>query len=444
MPESTDQPGENATVTVPLTFEPVTGSRVRVVVDEIRDAMTFNYYANATSLLPVGIAELGVPGLVEPAQAGELAGECRADLLTIDGEAVPVRITGSVPDAVAGNPLAIEPCAPAIDLDAGSHELRTAPGIDTGVQIDRLVLASDVGGEPLAVDGGQVTGLPDTPPPVPDVTVVDDGRTRMRVRVDGATEPFWLVLGQSASEGWTASTDGAQVGERRLVAGYANGWLMDPDSESFEVVLEWTPQRRVWAALGLSLLGVIGCAVVVGFTWWRRRGKLAAATAPDADDARTELAWPLAERVPSVSRRAQVLVPLGVGVLAAVAVTPWAGLVVAALVAFGQRSRVGRLVLLLAPPALVALIGVYIAWSQRRYDIPPVFEWPTLFPRARTLAWLALLLAVGAVALDLSRAKSPNDHASIDRKELAADRRMGRFGRARPSRGWRRCRVRRR
>ena len=128
---------------------------------------------------------------------------------------------------------------------------------------------------------------------------------------------------------------------------------------------------------------------------------------------RTELAWPLAERVPSVSRRAQVLVPLGVGVLAAVAVTPWAGLVVAALVAFGQRSRVGRLVLLLAPPALVALIGVYIAWSQRRYDIPPVFEWPTLFPRARTLAWLALLLAVGAVALDLSRS---TDHASIDPK----------------------------
>ncbi len=122
----------------------------------------------------------------------------------------------------------------------------------------------------------------------PTSTVVDDGRTRMRVRVDGATEPFWLVLGQSASEGWTASTDGAQVGERRLVAGYANGWLMDPDSESFEVVLEWTPQRRVWAALGLSLLGVIGCAVVVGFTWWRRRGKLAAATAPDADDARTQ------------------------------------------------------------------------------------------------------------------------------------------------------------
>jgi arabinofuranan 3-O-arabinosyltransferase len=402
---------------VPLTFAPVTGSRVRVVVDEIRDAMTFNYYANASSLLPVGIAELGIPGLVEPAPAGELAGECRADLLTIDGEVVPVRITGTVPDAVAGNPLAIESCAPAIDLDAGSHELRTALGIDTGVQIDRLVLASDVGGEPLAVDGGQVTGLPDTPPPVPDVTVVDDGRTRMRVRVDGATEPFWLVLGQSASEGWTASTDGAQVGERRLVAGYANGWLMDPDSESLEVVLEWTPQRRVWAALGLSLLGVIGCAVVVGFTWWRRRGKLAAATAPDADDARTQLAWPLAERLPSVSRRAQVLVPLGVGVLAAVAVTPWAGLVVAALVAFGQRSRVGRLVLLLAPPALVVLIGVYIAWSQRRYDIPPVFEWPTLFPRARTLAWLALLLAVGAVALDLPRSTSPNDDASLSRKD---------------------------
>ena len=200
----------------------------------------------------------------------------------------------------------------------GSHELRTAPGIDTGVQLDRLVLASDAGGDPLAVDGGQVTGLPDTPPPAPDVTVVDDGRTRMRVHVDGATEPFWLVLGQSGQRGLDRVRP---TGRTSAIAASSTatrtGGSSIPTRESFDVVLEWTPQRRVWAALGLSLLGVIGCAVVVGFTWWRRRGKLAAATAPDADDARTELAWPLAERVPSVSRRAQVLVPLGVGVLAA-------------------------------------------------------------------------------------------------------------------------------
>ena len=415
LPEIGDQAGENATVTVPLTFEPVTGSRVRVVVDDIREATTFNYYANASSLLPVAIAELGVPGLVEPASAGALEGECRTDLLTIDGEAVPVRLTGTVPDAVAGDPLAIEMSAPAVDLDAGSHEVVAAPGIDTGVQIDRLVLASDAGGEPLAVDGGQVTGLPATSPPVPEVTVVSDGRTRMRLRVDGATEPFWLVLGQSASEGWTASTDGAEVGERRLVDGYANGWLVDPDSESFEVVLEWTPQRRVWAALGLSLLGVIGCAVIVAFTWWRRRGgKLSAVTAPDPDD-RAHEARVAAGRAGSAS--------LATRTRAGAARCGIAGRSGSDAMGGSRRRAVRRLrPTLTRGPARPAPRTADVGRTGRRLHRvePAPLRHPARLrvadplPRARTLAWTALLLAVAAAIVDLLKNK---DDASLSRKD---------------------------
>ena len=79
----------------------------------------------------------------------------------------------------------------------------------------------------------------------------------MRVHVDGADEPFWLVLGQSENAGWRATTNGATLGDRTLVDGYANGWLVDPTEESFDVVLEWTPQERVWASLWVSLAGVI-------------------------------------------------------------------------------------------------------------------------------------------------------------------------------------------
>jgi len=50
------------------------------------------------------------------------------------------------------------------------------------------------------------------------------------------------VLGQSHSEGWKATVGGDSLGAPRLVDGYANGWLVRPDRESFDVVIEWTPR----------------------------------------------------------------------------------------------------------------------------------------------------------------------------------------------------------
>ena len=74
-----------------------------------------------------------------------------------------------------------------------------------------------------------------------------------------------------------------------------------------------------------------------------------------------------------------------------------------------SRSRsdggAARLFLAVAPAALLAFIGVYIAFAQVRYQTPPVFEWPTVFPRARSLAWIAVLLAVAAVVVDLDPAR---------------------------------------
>ena len=69
LPPIADQTGENATAMVPLAFAPVTGSHVRVTIVDVREAITFNYYAQTSSLLPAGIAELGIPGLHAPVPA---------------------------------------------------------------------------------------------------------------------------------------------------------------------------------------------------------------------------------------------------------------------------------------------------------------------------------------------------------------------------------------
>ena len=72
----------------------------------------------------------------------------------------------------------------------GEVRVGTAVGKDAGVDLDRVVLRSAPGGGPLtttpAVSGG-----------APTVTVVSEGRVSYTLRVDDATKPFWLVLGQS-------------------------------------------------------------------------------------------------------------------------------------------------------------------------------------------------------------------------------------------------------
>ena len=114
LPPIADQAAENATATVPLSFPAVTGSDVRVTIEDVRELQTFNYFSNGLSLSPAGIAELGIPGLQAPPPAATLSGECRDDLLRIDGHAGARCVSSDRPqDAIAMAPLIVEPCDPA-------------------------------------------------------------------------------------------------------------------------------------------------------------------------------------------------------------------------------------------------------------------------------------------------------------------------------------------
>src|SRR5205085_269138 len=175
-----------------------------------------------TSLEPAGIAELGIPGLVPSAAPARIDSGCRTDLLAVDLKPFPVRVTGPAAatvrsDALLG--LAVTPCdprdparVPTLALGPGRHIVSTARGKDLAFSIDRLVLASGTSSTPIALGGGTVTSLGATPASAntPQVTVVKQGRTSMRVHVDGATQPFWMVLGQSQSKGWKAHVVGAK------------------------------------------------------------------------------------------------------------------------------------------------------------------------------------------------------------------------------------------
>ena len=430
LPPITDAAPENATTTVPLRFPAMTGRRVRVKVTAARVQLATRESTGDTVTAPVAIAELGIPGLrVGPAPAS-MPGRCQSDLLSIDGRPVPVRVTGPASGAPNLSGLAVTPCdpsdpsrVPAITLARGEHVVRTSEGVRTGVQLDRVVLASAAGGQPLPVAGGRVTGLGRAPLPAPAVTIVSNSATRVRVHVSGAGSPFWLVLGQSHSEGWKATVAHAgSLGPSRLVDGYANGWLVRPSHAAFDVVLEWTPQRQVWAALWISLLAALACLALIGWSLLRRRSRAVNATATVTDaDVRVE--WPSSPRRrlvtgPVITRRLvtrpgdRVVLPVLAGLAASLVVAPWAGVLAAVAVVLMQWRPSLRAVVAVGPAVLIALVLAYIVYLQHHFRFPPVFEWPTLFPLGRPLGWIAVVLLAVDVLVERVGAPPPADGGS--------------------------------
>jgi arabinofuranan 3-O-arabinosyltransferase len=420
LPAIGDQPQENAAAPVTVSFDPVTAKNVRVTVESVREVSTREYYSNTPIVMPVALAEVGIPGVQRPALADELPGVCRDDLLTIDGAPLPVRVTGSVADASAGRPLSAEQCDPAtggassspLALERGQHVLRTALGVDTGVDLDGVVLGSDAGGAPLAFGArGAVPAAAEPTGGTPKVEVTSSGRTTMKLHVTGADKPFWLVLGESHNRGWVASVDGHDLGKGQLVNGYANGWLVDPkDSRTLNVTLTWTPQRTVWIALAISGVTMLLCTALALGLLSRRRSPAAqpqppAAGPPGNAGEPPVFRWPLVAAGTRPRGRVVAATAIGAGLLAAVLINPLPGLLVGLLVlAALVRPRV-RVVLAIGAPVALGLAGLYVLVEQTLNEYPPVFEWPTFFDRIHVLGWLAVVLIAADALVEVVRTR---------------------------------------
>jgi arabinofuranan 3-O-arabinosyltransferase len=403
-PTGEAQAGADELVRVPVDLPEVTGRELRFEVSGVKEVKVIDWHSKGPITAPVGIAELGVPGLSAPPPPDRFDDRCREDLVTVDGEPVGVRVTGAVDEALTGLPLEVELCGPELRLDAGEHVLRTRPGHQGGIDLDRLVLRSAPGGGP------DTAGEPLGPPPgeagdEPEARVVDEGRASVDVEVTGADgeEPFWLVLGQSHSPGWAASQDagGGDLGEPRLVNGFANGWEVRPDGQAtMAFSLRWTPQRFVLAGLALSAIGVVLCLVLALLPRFRRRSARARPVAA-ADEQPAPLSLREALRYhgsrPPVT--AVVVAALGALVVAGAVISPWAGLACAAAAVAGLRSARARPLLVLGSPALLAIAGGYTIVAQLVRHPPPGFEWPQHFAAVHQVGWLAVAFLLLDVVL---------------------------------------------
>jgi hypothetical protein len=413
-------------VDVPVSFPALTGADIRITVDAVRIENTPNYYSQTPIAMPLGIAEVGIPGLQAAPVPATIPSSCRDDLLAVDGNPLWVAVSGSTATALTRQALTISLCGPdagGVALGPGSHTLEAVPGQSSGFDIDQLAFDSAPGGGPMALASPTTLAAPSVPPS-PTVHLAHQSSTSIRLSVDGVSStpgqaPLNLVLGQSINAGWRASVvGGPSLGAPFLIDGFANGWRLDPSAlgagavhdGTVTVVLTWQPQTRVDIALVVSALAIVACVVLVFVPVRRRRRKRgghargAAVAARDAEavgDAEApvvadrfdapRLAVPFAKEAP----RAPVWVALVTGVVAGgvavVIAAPLVGLAVGVATAVVLLVPRLRIVLGLAAIAGIVAAGEYTAATQAAQHVLADGSWPLSFQKAADYAWAGVV-----------------------------------------------------
>ena len=401
----TGVPDARGIVRIPVVFEPLSGTTFNVEIADITRVTSVGPNG-APITLPIGIAEMGMPGVARAPMPAQMLDACITGQLTIDGQPIGFRVIGTTEDALKGRSLALIGCQPGITLGAGTHELHARMPRSEGIALHRVVLSSGSDGSaapPFAVVDPE-TALPsDDVPPV--LTPVTQGRTSMKFTT-AANTPYWLVLGQSLNEGWHATVNGKDLGAPVLVDGFANGWLVPPQSGDGPslISLKWKPQDGVQLALILSLVAGLLCVLVIAWASVRlRRRRCEANDDETADDDIPAVVNPFR----SVGKRpgpiGLVLTPLLIGIATAVLVRPVWGLLTAAIVLAALVAPRAAGVLRFIPAAILGLIGMYTAFGQLRHHYPATFAWPTYFERSRDLAFIAVVLLVAEVIVGFVR-----------------------------------------
>jgi arabinofuranan 3-O-arabinosyltransferase len=408
IPAVKDQSTPNATVSVPVELpHPVTGQVLRFTVTGARVVKEKDWYSNSLSQAPVAIAELGVPGQQMAAAPTAFDSGCRDDLVTVDGDPVPVRVTGTTADAVARKELDVSECGSTpLALTAGEHILRTAVGRELGIDVDQLVLSSAPGGAAQPVS--HLVADQTAAAPGPRVVTTNAGRVSYDLSVPKATAPFWLAVDQSWSVGWQASINGKKLPAPQVIDGYGNGWRIDPavyGTGPLKIHVQWKPQGVVDLALIISGLGVLVALILVVVGAGRRRAR--AVVGDPMYPAEPWLARLFAEPTGGLSWTVAGLAAAGFAAFITVT-TPWHGwsvpalaVLVAATVLGTYHHPRGRAVAALMAGGSLGLAALYTVQAQFRHPNPADFQWAVQFDKVNVLGLAALYLLLAEAGREL-------------------------------------------
>jgi hypothetical protein len=385
LPAIADRAAPGATVTVHLPVQPVTGSDFRFTILGERAVQTLNYFSKVGQDLPIGIAELGIPGVTRALPTGPLPSACRDDLISVDGKPISVHVSGTAEQARSLSPLTVTACNGQLDLGPGDHVVETAVGSELGMNVDRLVLTS----------AAPAPAPPPVPAPALRVTHQSASSVTVATTTKAGQAPFWLVFGQSQDNGWRATVQGHSLGKPVVVNGFANGWLVTPPAGGgpLTVMLTFTPQRVVNVALIISGFGILLCLGLA----LRRVPARAAVSGIDLPDAP---AWaspfePSRWRPSAPVAAATVIVA---GVVSAIVIAPAVGLGIALATALVFWRPTWRAILGVGSVVLLGGSVLYVLQLQVRYRFPTKIEWPEHFDKVALIPWAAVaLLALDAL-----------------------------------------------
>ncbi|MEZ5252176.1 MAG: hypothetical protein R2713_24090 [Ilumatobacteraceae bacterium] len=305
------------------------------------------------------------------------------------GEAVDVGLCD------AGDGTSTEPLDTLDSLDAGEHQAVAAAGLDTGIDVDRVVVRSDL--------APSTPSDPSDPsdPSTASAPAVERSRTERTIVVEPCPDGCFVVLGEGYNDAWSATVDGRSIGAPVQIGGGFNGWWLPPSDTARTVTATWTPQRSLMIALGLSVLGVLAS---VGLVVADRR-RLGAGLPTSPPDVGRRSAW--LELGGRDTRRSAWWAAGVLVAAAALVVEPrWgaAAAVPAAVVVVMRRSRL----LALAGAAGVALLGALVAW--REYDQRFVLDasWPGHFEDLhRAGLFVVVLVLAGTLSPDHTARPAP-------------------------------------
>ncbi len=372
---------DDALAHVVLPIDPVTTESLRLTIRDVRAIETIEWFSASRVVLPIGIAEVRVGGHGANLGGLEQLSSCREDLIEIDGRPVSVRLVPTDSESGAA-PMAIEACGPTLALAPGPHLVETAAGRHGGIDVDLLVLRSTDARRDAAA--------------VPAIDIREHGRGVAEVAFSDATEPFWLVLGESYENGWSARiVDGPDLGGPTLVDGFANGWLVDPAlvGTGATIELEWRPNGTVRFGFVVSVLGILA---IIGLAL-RRHDSLTEAPGP------VPALGPHPTTVPTWSGR--ITLAATAAILSATVMYLWIAVLVGVLTLIGCSRGIRRWTLILAVGSAVGLMAGYVFIQQARFGAPHDGAWPSLWQRAHILGWVALGGVIGEFVIEVVRSR---------------------------------------
>lgn len=132
----------------------------------------------------------------------------------IDGVPLAMSVGDALPELLRGAAVDATGCSP-LELGAGNHEVRALPDL----VVDSLHLQDTVPRTLATSDS-------------PRLEVNSVSRTRVVATLAEDCAPCWVTPGQGFDARWTATSDGASLGEPVVMDGYASGWRVEAPAGS--------------------------------------------------------------------------------------------------------------------------------------------------------------------------------------------------------------------